>query len=170
MNYTLKCLQKCEVSEELCSKAFFRYQGSWKPCNHIFIHWSHYIPTYKYHTFLTLKSTWRQKKPTRTAKFMGSSWVLSATGGTHVGPMNLAIRAIKQKLRAAIKFIFFFALIVMHRLCGIVVRRDNWVTFYLCQCCTATLITRFIGPTWGPSGADRTQVGPILAPWTLLSG
>ena len=25
------------------------------------------------------------------------------------------------------------------------------------------------GPTWGPSGADRTQVGPMLAPWTLLS-
>ena len=33
-----------------------------------------------------------------------------------------------------------------------------------------TLITRFIGPTWSPSGADRTQVGPMLAPWTLLSG
>ena len=33
-----------------------------------------------------------------------------------------------------------------------------------------TLITRFIGPTWGPSGADRTQEGPMLAPWTLLSG
>ena len=27
-----------------------------------------------------------------------------------------------------------------------------------------------MGPTWGPSGSDRTQVGPILAPWTLLSG
>ena len=27
-----------------------------------------------------------------------------------------------------------------------------------------------MGPTWGPSGADRTQVGPILAHWTLLSG
>ena len=26
------------------------------------------------------------------------------------------------------------------------------------------------GPTWGPSGADRTRVGPMLAPWTLLSG
>ena len=25
-------------------------------------------------------------------------------------------------------------------------------------------------PTWGPSGADRTQVGPMLASWTLLSG
>ena len=34
----------------------------------------------------------------------------------------------------------------------------------------STLIARFLGPTWGPSGADRTQVGPMLAPWTLLSG
>ena len=33
-----------------------------------------------------------------------------------------------------------------------------------------SLIARFMGPTWGPSGADKTQVGPMLAPWTLLSG
>ena len=33
-----------------------------------------------------------------------------------------------------------------------------------------TLLTRFMGPTSGPSGAGRSQVGPILAPWTLLSG
>ena len=32
------------------------------------------------------------------------------------------------------------------------------------------LIARFLGPTWGPSGADRTQMDPMLAPWTLLSG
>ena len=32
------------------------------------------------------------------------------------------------------------------------------------------LITRFTGTTWGPSGPDRTQVRPMLAPWTLLSG
>ena len=31
-------------------------------------------------------------------------------------------------------------------------------------------IARFMGPTWDPPGADRTQVGPMLAPWTLLSG
>ena len=31
-------------------------------------------------------------------------------------------------------------------------------------------IARFMGPTLGPSGADRTHVGPMLAPWTLLSG
>ena len=35
---------------------------------------------------------------------------------------------------------------------------------------TASLIARFMGPTWGPFGADRTQVGPMWAPWTLLSG
>ena len=33
-----------------------------------------------------------------------------------------------------------------------------------------SLIARFMGPTWGPSGADRTQVGRMLTPWTLLSG
>ena len=26
------------------------------------------------------------------------------------------------------------------------------------------------GPTWGPSGSCRPQMGPMLAPWTLLSG
>ena len=39
-----------------------------------------------------------------------------------------------------------------------------------CMSKTTTLITRFMGPTRGPSGADRPQVGPMLAPWTLLSG
>ena len=27
-----------------------------------------------------------------------------------------------------------------------------------------------MGPTWGAPRADRTQVGPMLAPWALLSG
>ena len=39
----------------------------------------------------------------------------------------------------------------------------------LCQHWNRTPTARFAGPIWGPSGADRTQVGPILAPWTLLS-
>ena len=38
------------------------------------------------------------------------------------------------------------------------------------DCDITSLIARSMGPTWGPSGADRTQVGPMLAPWTLLSG
>ena len=48
---------------------------------------------------------------------------------------------------------------------------------YIHQACVSilcfgkvSLIARFMGPTWGTSGADRTQVGPMLAPWTLLSG
>ena len=31
-------------------------------------------------------------------------------------------------------------------------------------------IARFMEPTWGPSGAGRTQVGPVLAPWAVLLG
>ena len=31
-------------------------------------------------------------------------------------------------------------------------------------------ITKFMGPTWGPSGSCRPQMGPMLAPWILLSG
>ena len=31
-------------------------------------------------------------------------------------------------------------------------------------------IVRFMGPTWGPPGSCRAPMGPILAPWTLLSG
>ena len=31
-------------------------------------------------------------------------------------------------------------------------------------------IARLMGPTWGPYGVVRTQVGPMLSPWTLLSG
>ena len=33
-----------------------------------------------------------------------------------------------------------------------------------------TQIARFMWPTWGPPGSCRPQVGPMLAPWTLLSG
>ena len=31
-----------------------------------------------------------------------------------------------------------------------------------------TKIAKFMGPTWGPPGPCRPQMGPMLAPWTLL--
>ena len=34
----------------------------------------------------------------------------------------------------------------------------------------ASQIARFMGPTWGPPRSCRPQMGPVLAPWTLLSG
>ena len=40
---------------------------------------------------------------------------------------------------------------------------------YLSGVCYS-LIAGFMGPTWGPSGTDRTHVGPMLASWALLSG
>ena len=33
-----------------------------------------------------------------------------------------------------------------------------------------TQIAKFMGPTWGPPGSCRPQMGPMLVPWTLLSG
>ena len=40
---------------------------------------------------------------------------------------------------------------------------------HLVPCWTPSLIARYMGPTWDPSGANRTQVGPMLDPWILLS-
>ena len=33
-----------------------------------------------------------------------------------------------------------------------------------------TPIAKFMGPTWGPPGPCRPQMGPMLAPWSLRSG
>ena len=33
-----------------------------------------------------------------------------------------------------------------------------------------TQIAKFMGSTWGPPGSCRPQMGPMLTPWTLLSG
>ena len=33
----------------------------------------------------------------------------------------------------------------------------------------STQIAKFMGPTWGPPGSCRPQMGPILAPWILLT-
>ena len=35
---------------------------------------------------------------------------------------------------------------------------------------SSTQIAKFMGPTWGPPGSCWPQMGPMLAPWTLLSG
>ena len=39
-----------------------------------------------------------------------------------------------------------------------------------CQNDKTSQITKFMGPTRGPPGSCRPQMGPMLAPWTLLSG
>ena len=62
-------------------------------------------------------------------------------------------------------------------------KRPMWRQYNACSCflgCTLLLsesisksdsqIAKFMGPTWGPPGTCRPQMGPMLAPWTLLSG
>ena len=39
-------------------------------------------------------------------------------------------------------------------------------TWVLCN----TPESKVLGPTWGPTGSCLPQMGPMLAPWTLLSG
>ena len=46
----------------------------------------------------------------------------------------------------------------------------RWQRLLLGDCSFASQIAKFMGPTWGPPGSCRPQVGPMLAPWTLLSG
>ena len=46
----------------------------------------------------------------------------------------------------------------------------NTILHWLIPLAKATLIARFMGPTWGHFGADTTQMAPMLAPWILLSG
>ena len=38
------------------------------------------------------------------------------------------------------------------------------------QLLNTTQIAKFMGPPWGPPGSCRPQMGPMLAPRTLLSG
>ena len=47
--------------------------------------------------------------------------------------------------------------------------KDDLILYYLIFL-GVPQIAKFVGPTWDPAGADRIQVGPMLAPWTLLSG
>ena len=46
----------------------------------------------------------------------------------------------------------------------------NWWPFCPSLHVLYSQIARLMRPTWGPPGSCRPQVGPMLAPWTLLSG
>ena len=74
---------------------------------------------------------------------------LPAPDGHHVGPMNLVIRgiALEEINSEVFEAIFKKALTRM-----------------------ITQIAKFMGPIWGPPGSCRPQMGPMFAPWTLLSG
>ena len=48
--------------------------------------------------------------------------------------------------------------------------QDNQINALAVDIMAPSQITRFMRPTWGPPGANSTQMVLMLAPWTLLSG
>ena len=48
-------------------------------------------------------------------------------------------------------------------------RRHLQLHFHKWKCLNSQIV-KFMGPTWGPPGPCRPQMGPMLAPWTLLVG
>ena len=107
------------------------------------------------------------------AKFMGPTWGPPRSCRPQMGPMNLAIRGIAEQGVNNVEHWY------VSDVCMGTGRRkyqclplptiwqplNEYKSHYI-----TSLIARFMGPTWGPSWADRTQVGPMLTLWTLLSG
>ena len=100
--------------------------------------------------------------------FMGPTWDSPGSCQPQMGPMNLAIRGIHCSIMMPYG-IKYLCNITSNSCSGHVASPQRSSIGTLVSSKTS-LITRLMGPTWGPSGADRTQVGPLLAPWTLLSG
>ena len=46
----------------------------------------------------------------------------------------------------------------------------QWQIDFMCGHHLTAQIEKFMGPIWGPPGSCRPKMGPMLAPWTLLSG
>ena len=69
-------------------------------------------------------------------------------------------------LSASLLSIFLDCL--LHVRHGQTVKSHVWIQLH--EHGTTSQIARIMRPTCGPPGAGRTQVGPMLATWTLLSG
>ena len=57
----------------------------------------------------------------------------------------------------------------MNMLCeGYSTKKTNFM--YFSGIFAVSQIIKLMGPTWDPPGSCRPQMGPMLAPWTMLSG
>ena len=100
--------------------------------------------------------------------FMSHLWASSLLAGDHLLSLRVQLHSWGGMMSSSTRH---RSLLWSHCLCWEIVTctpvmRSIWSLILSLP----SLIARFIGPTWGPSGADRTQVGPMLTPWTLLSG
>ena len=61
---------------------------------------------------------------------------------------------------------------INHKGCNCIIccgtsNKDTLLSSFMCN---STQIAKLMGPTWGPPGSCQPQMGPMLAPSTLLSG
>ena len=84
--------------------------------------------------------------------------------------VNIGSMPVRRQTTARTNVLLFIGLPKTTCFCKIVdiMCRLRFVTSH--QLCGISQIARFMGPTWGPPGSCRPQLGPILAPWALLSG
>ena len=61
---------------------------------------------------------------------------------------------------------------IVHLWCVRFLLQYSWLLFDFTHMFQGNIChrVRFMGQTWGPPGSCRPQMGPMLAPWTLLSG
>ena len=91
---------------------------------------------------------------------MGPTWVLTAPDGFHVDPMNLAIRGQDDSHgRPWMRWSQAWTSPVM--ISAVSLTTFRFLCIHQCHLVAVTaLIARFARPPRGPSGADRTQMGP----------
>ena len=82
----------------------------------------------------------------------------------------------QSRTRYVVSFVPYNKLTTIYQRSG---WKDGWFSGHYSSCWPPlgfmallchTVATQFMRPTRGPPGTERTQVGPVLAPWTLLSG
>ena len=70
-----------------------------------------------------------------------------------------------------VALLLFYSSLSLYPRCGLLIRLSFLIVFSrLWHAKLTTQIARFMGPTWGPPGTCRLQMGPMLALWTLLLG
>ena len=84
---------------------------------------------------------------------------------TGLGRLVFAVSTVRETVTSKV-FIDMLPVIALKSLWW----KKKFIKRHLICASNSSLIAWFMVPTWGPSRPDRTQVGPMLAPWTLLSG
>ena len=87
----------------------------------------------------------------------------------------LLLRNCKARTSFSLEDTFFLISVVFNRSWVVIGSDTYWSELlYMIPCRTRFTLgnknTSWQRGSWGPSGADRTQVGPVLTPWTMLSG